>query len=287
MMFEIIKQGYQKIISGPGYGFQDVGVTPGGPMDSFAFDTGNAILGNPDGTEALEILLAPSVRFTEPVFFVLAGAKHNDVILKNRIGNRPVKHGQVTFADDGNELFFGRKEYGFRSYLCMRSQKKCIGKSPEGLSLPPFSETAGWTDKRGRIRVLEGPEYRYLDKKNEFTDGYWVVSNDTSEMGMWLNKRERGIRAEMPAGMVSEAVSNGTVQLTPDGPVVLLKHRQTVGGYPRIYNVITADVDMLAQYIPGNIIRFRKATMAEAHESLRLQKNEIEKIRAMSSALKR
>ncbi len=41
---------------------------------------------------------------------------------------------------------------------------------------------------------------------------------------------------------------NGTVQLTQSEPIILLKHRQTIGGYPRIFNVIYADVDLLVQY---------------------------------------
>ena len=64
--------------------------------------------------------------------------------------------------------------------------------------------------------------------------------------------------------MISEAVADGTIQLTPKGPIVLLKHRQTVGGYPRVFNVISADIDLLGQYAPNQILRFSKVSLDHA-----------------------
>ena len=75
--------------------------------------------------------------------------------------------------------------------------------------------------------------------------------------------------------MISEAVSDGTVQLTPKGPIILLKHRQTVGGYPRIFNVISSDVDLLGQYSPGQKIFFRKISIEEAIDISRLKNHEL------------
>ena len=81
-------------------------------------------------------------------------------------------------------------------------------------------------------------------------------------MGLRL---EGGAELQAETGsLISDAVADGTVQLTPKGPIILLKHRQTVGGYPRIYNVISADVDLLAQFAPGQSLRFRKVALVEA-----------------------
>jgi allophanate hydrolase subunit 2 len=120
-----------------------------------------------------------------------------------------------------------------------------------------------WIDPQGYIRVLEGPEYDYLTDKTLFTNSYWVISNDFSDMGFRLLTRGRLPEVNLK-NMISEAVADGTVQLTPKGPIVLLKQRQTVGGYPRIYNVISADVDLLAQYSPNQILHFSKVTLDQA-----------------------
>ena len=75
--------------------------------------------------------------------------------------------------------------------------------------------------------------------------------------------------------MISEAVADGTIQLTPNGPLILLRHRQTVGGYPRIFNVISADVDILAQVAPNCLIQFKKVTRSEALKVLKQQQHDL------------
>ena len=76
--------------------------------------------------------------------------------------------------------------------------------------------------------------------------------------------------------MISAPVSDGTVQLPPQGPIVLLWHRQTVGGYPGIFNVVSADMDVLAQYGPEQVLRFREVSMEEAREAARRRRREID-----------
>lgn len=72
--------------------------------------------------------------------------------------------------------------------------------------------------------------------------------------------------------MISQPVTDGTIQLAPSGPIVLLRHRQTVGGYPRIANVIEADISKLSQYTPGSKIRFKLVSLEEAiSENTRLK----------------
>jgi antagonist of KipI len=55
------------------------------------------------------------------------------------------------------------------------------------------------------------------------------------------------------------------VQVPPDGkPIVLLTERQTIGGYPQIGHVISADLPKLARAWPGTPVRFREVTLDEA-----------------------
>jgi antagonist of KipI len=69
------------------------------------------------------------------------------------------------------------------------------------------------------------------------------------------------------ADILSEAMPPGGVQVPPDGrPILLMADRQTVGGYPLIGVVITADLPRAAQLAPGDPVRFRPVGLAEAQE---------------------
>ncbi|HKP38412.1 MAG TPA: hypothetical protein VJT71_16250, partial [Pyrinomonadaceae bacterium] len=61
----------------------------------------------------------------------------------------------------------------------------------------------------------------------------------------------------------------GTVQVPPSGkPIILLGDCQTIGGYPKIAHVITVDLPVASQLGPGDQVRFREVTIAEAHRLL-------------------
>jgi antagonist of KipI len=60
-------------------------------------------------------------------------------------------------------------------------------------------------------------------------------------------------------------VAPGTIQIPPDGqPIVLLADAQTIGGYPQVAHVAAVDLPLLAQLRPGDTVRFRGITLAEA-----------------------
>ena len=252
-------------------------------MDLFALQTGNILLGNPPDAPALEILFPPSLEFEEDGCFVLTGSAYCGVTLSGPGGKIGIDHGKVYFAVKGSVLSFGERHYGFRTYLCYRAAGKTVGKAWEGRERGAFGDLATWPDPEGYIRVVEGPEYSYLTDKELFLNTSWTISGDTSDMGMRLENPD--VRLSVSLGnMVSEAVATGTVQLTPKGPIILLKHRQTVGGYPRIFNVISADTDLLGQYMPGQKLHFKKITLEEAVNILRQQKDDIERLKNRSSS---
>ena len=59
--------------------------------------------------------------------------------------------------------------------------------------------------------------------------------------------------------MISEPVCPGAVQVTPDGQCIVLGvDGQTIGGYPKIAQVIQADLDALGQLRPGQAIQFKR-----------------------------
>ncbi|MCX5792393.1 MAG: LamB/YcsF family protein [Elusimicrobia bacterium] len=270
----LLKPGICETVGLPVYGRQDVAVTPGGAMDCFSLRRGNLLLGNPPGAPALEMLVPPEIEFLTSGRFALTGARRAARIIFGGAA-REAEHSRAYAVAPGDRLTLGEKQYGLRTYLCFRAGAEAdVAVRPAAAA--PFSGAGGWADPRGRIRVLPGPEYGRLAEPRLFFENSWRTTLQMDKMGMRLAGEPRLQCA--PADMVSGAVADGTVQLTPDGPIILLRHRQTTGGYPRIFNVITADIDLLGQYAPGQLIHFVQVTLEEAREFARQKEKALEKI---------
>ncbi len=273
--FRLLRPGICGTVTLPRYGGQDLAVSPGGAMDCFSLMRGNLMLGNPPGAFALEILVPPEIEITSPGHFVLTGARRPARVSAGA-GQREAEHSRVYAAEPGDRVTFGEKLYGLRTYFCFRPR------AAGGAVLPltgavPFSGMGRWADPEGRIRVLPGPEHGRLEEPQRFFSNSWRTTPQMDKMGMRLAGEAR--LKYGPAGIISEAVADGTVQLTPDGPIILLRHRQTTGGYPRIFNVITADIDLLGQYGPGQAIRFLQVTLAQARKFARRKEKTLEQFR--------
>jgi antagonist of KipI len=81
--------------------------------------------------------------------------------------------------------------------------------------------------------------------------------------------------------MTSQPVAAGSVQVPPDGrPIILLAERQTIGGYPQIGHVISADLPKLARAWPGTAVRFREVSLDEAREAWRALTRELALLQA-------
>lgn len=264
----LLKPGICETSGLPVYGRQDIGVSPGGAMDCFSLRRGNLMLGNPEGSPALEILAAPEIKFLAPGHFVLTGACV-PASLHSGDAVTEAEHSRVYPAEAGDRLTFGVKQYGLETYFCFRSRAEG---GPGGANAAvPYSAVSGWADAQGRIRVVPGPEYAYLEEPQLFFTNAWRTTYKMDKVGIRLTGEPRlkiGI-----GNMISGAVADGTIQLTPDSPIILLRHRQTTGGYPRIFNVISADIDLLGQYAPNQAVHFVQVTLDEAREFAR-QKEE-------------
>jgi antagonist of KipI len=117
------------------------------------------------------------------------------------------------------------------------------------------------------IRFLRGAEWEQFSKvsQNNWLNDWFTVSNASDRMGIKLEggQLSRAISGEM----ISTAVTAGTVQVIPDGsPLILMADAQTTGGYPRIAQIIDADLPILAQKRPGDKIRFRVVSPLVAEE---------------------
>jgi antagonist of KipI len=106
----------------------------------------------------------------------------------------------------------------------------------------------------------------------------FTVSSDSDRMGVRLTGLElsRGDNIDL----ISEAVVPGTVQVPPSGqPILLLGDCQTIGGYPKIAQVITFDLGIAAQLRAGDHVRFSEVSMADAHRLVVERERELDRFR--------
>jgi len=275
----LVKPGFCGTAGLPAYGRQHIGVSPGGAMDCFSLRRGNLMLGNPEGSPALEILGAPEIELLTPGRFVLTGARLEAFLSRGGAEPAEVEHSRVYEAGAGDRLTFGNKRYGLQTYFCFRGRE---GGGPVPAEALPFAAVSGWADPQKRIRVLPGPEYNCLEDPGQFFFTQWRTTFKMDKMGIRL-AGEPAMKCDM-GNMISGAVADGTVQLTPESPIILLRHRQTTGGYPRIFNVISADIDLLGQYAPNQPIHFVQVTLEEARDFARQKEESLEKLRQASGS---
>lgn len=130
------------------------------------------------------------------------------------------------------------------------------------------------------LRIIEGAHAHLLsaDSRARLTDGAFRVSASSDRMGYRLEGTALELSA--PTELMSEGVAFGTVQLPPGGaPIVLMADRQTTGGYPRIAEVASVDLPLIAQLKPGDSVRFQTISLAGAQRLYLAQEAELAQAR--------
>ena len=129
------------------------------------------------------------------------------------------------------------------------------------------------------IRVLKGTNFNYFSEEgtNNFFNKEFTVSKLTDRMGM----RIEGPKIEniVETNIKSEGLIKGVIQVPGDGnPIIMLSDYGTVGGYPKIAVVISADHDRLTQLTPGSKIKFKLVELNEAENLYKLYEIETKNI---------
>ena len=115
---------------------------------------------------------------------------------------------------------------------------------------------------------MKGLQVHYFSKssQDDFFSKEYKVTKLTDRMGMRLE----GVKLEntVNKNIKSEGITKGSIQVPGDGqPIILLSDHPTIGGYPKIANVITADYDKLVQKTPGTTIKFKLVNLAVAENA--------------------
>ena len=149
------------------------------------------------------------------------------------------------------------------------------GISPGPLRGPPFralERTASLT-----IRAMAGPQIGHLSAQSQsaFWAMTWHASAAQDRMGLRLQGDALQHTSPAHREIVSDPVTPGTIQVPADGqPIALLADCQTMGGYPKVAVVISADLPLLAHCPAGKAIQFVAVTLDEAHAAMRARAQE-------------
>ena len=125
------------------------------------------------------------------------------------------------------------------------------------------------------IRVTKGTNFNYFSEeaKNKFFKDEYLVTNLSDRMGMRLEGSK--LDNIVSSNIKSEGLVKGVVQVPADGnPIILFSDHGSIGGYPKIAVVITADHDKAAQLIPGSKLKFKEVNLDEAEELFKSYFNE-------------
>jgi antagonist of KipI len=308
MGIKVIKPGLLTSVQDLGrVGYRKDGVIVSGAMDSLALEIGNLLLGNEVGEAGLECtLMGPKLLFMQDQLVALTGGD-----LSPMVDGLPVKMWRPLFVAKGSVLSFGAAASGCRLYvtvfggfdlpLVMGSKSTYLkagfggleGRKLKSDDVLRFKNTFkgddgvfNWSlDLRfypdlndSEIRVVEGPEYHWFEDREALFNATYLITKEADRMGYRL--QGPSIRLKEPREMLSSAVAYGTVQVTSNGSAILLMaDHQTTGGYPRIVQVISADLVKLAQMKGGQQIHFNLVTLTEARAALLIRQKQMKQLK--------
>lgn len=280
-------------------GFGPMGISPSGAADPLALRIGNRLLGNHEGAASLEMtLLGGTFVFPEGGVIALAGSDFGATL-----DDVPVPVWSSREVRPGQNLRLGATRSGARCYLCVQggfTVKPFLGSSAthllsglggfEGRALHKgdvlaFGSSKGsfrtfrrktaarraiekWTPRKV-LRVTSGPQEDWFqqDSQEIFYGSAYHLTEESNRMGIRLQGTP--LRSLAGGQMISEGVSLGAVQITAGGlPIILFVEQQTTGGYPKIANVISADMSCLGQLRPRDEVRFERVDLETARALL-------------------
>ena len=282
-------------------GFQHLGVSPGGVVDPVMAAVVNRLVGNPDDAAVLECAMrGPRLRFHQAARVAWLG--WND----DRAG-RPIE------MQAGDELDLRASTRALRGYVAVSGgiDVACVlgsratdvragfggfhGRYVQSGDRLPVGKTlvgpcagdwrVNWpltvaSDDLLELRFLPSLQHAWFspDAHQKFRESIYQVSSMSDRMGTRLDGA--ALEREEASELFSQPVVAGSVQVPPDGkPIVLMAERQTIGGYPQLAQVISADLSKLARAWPGTRLRFREVTLQEARDAWRAHQRELAMMR--------
>lgn len=272
------------------FGYSHIGVTSSGVMDEYAYFCANQLLKNPLDTNILEIAFSNVVfKANANTQIAITGASCeffiND-IPKESWRSHNIKNSDIIKIGEilsGNRVYlavFGgfniKKEFGSNSVTIKENLGGLDGNKLKKGDILPFEnhycshnirlkkEFIPKYEDELTLRVIFSYQENHFskDEKQKFLSLTYLVTNDFNRMACKLSGE--AIKCDIN-GIISEGIAFGSIQIPSDGqPIVLLKDRQTIGGYPKIGVVLSLDCFKLSQAKANTKIKYEEISYEEA-----------------------
>ena len=303
--FEILRPGINSSIQDKGRNhLYHIGITISGAMDQRIFTLSNALVSNDLNEGVIEFAhQGPLLKLKNgSANFVITGNVIFNILRKNSVieegkcfQNYLLEHeDQIDIITTKNSVFgYFAVEGGFQikkvwdSYS-VNTKAKVGPNNGKKFSLGEKiyiknSKVKNFVKKKinyeksldQNIKIIKGTNFDYFSEeaKNKFFKEEFLVTNLSDRMGMRLEGPK--LDNIVNTNIKSEGLVKGVVQVPADGnPIILFSDHGSIGGYPKIAVVITADHDMTAQLIPGSKIKFKEVNLDEAEELFKSYFNE-------------
>ncbi|MDO6685030.1 MULTISPECIES: biotin-dependent carboxyltransferase family protein [unclassified Agarivorans] len=288
----IIRSGPHTLVVDQGrFGYQDIGVSPGGPADLHAYYWANRLLGNSVNCAALEVTIGGAqFQFSHSCTIAVCGAKMPiTVTAANTNTSINLATWRTIKVNAGDRLSLAPARSGLRSYLAISggfSVRPELGSVSSSIKqkLGAFNGrllAAG--DKLEYITSCQHPALSQQQVPNRFLPDYqqtlklalipsyqfqqftqkdidtlrhqtYTLSELSDRMGLRLVGDPL---VDIPPSGESEAIALGAVQVPPNGlPIVLSVDKQTIGGYPKLGCIARLDLYALNQRRPQQAVQF-------------------------------
>lgn len=275
-MIKVLKKGLHTSIQDLGrIGYRNYGIPVSGAMDIEAAKLSNLILENDENDAVMEITLqGPQLQFFNATQITITGAD-----LSPTLNNFSFEMNTKISIQKGDIINFGARKYGVRSYLAIvggfqielvfgsrsfyngitTKDKVEVGdqfdikiiQSPFDVS---FFKISNQKYDKTALVVSQGPEFKMLNEEHK-----QLLFSKTFTLGM-NNRMAYQLKETITNNLdsiLSSAVLPGTVQLTPSGKmIILMRDCQTTGGYPRILQLTEESINLLAQKMQHEKVRF-------------------------------
>jgi len=305
--FEVIRPGINSTFQDMGRNnLYHIGIPFSGAMDNRNYILSNRLVGNNLESPVLEFAYqGPLLRYQGDRINIAITGDVNFTIKKNEnlINGRCYESFILENGDELDILSTNKSVYGYLAFggkldleyqwsSCSVNTKANIG-SNNGKKLEANQKinisfiNKNLNNKKlnyintkiENIRIIKGTNYDYFSEagKNIFLNKEFYVSKLSDRMGMRLDGPK--IENIVDTNIKSEGLIKGVIQVPADGnPIIMLSDHGTIGGYPKIGVVISADYDKLVQLAPGTKIKFKEVDLASAETLFKLYELETQNL---------
>ena len=295
MAIQILKKGIADTIQDIGrYGYQHLGIQANGFLDYQSARLANYIVGNPVNAPIFEIHFpASSFCFTRNYTICISGAnfvpllneksiaintpievKQNDILqflkpLEGRVAYIAIQGKIKEEAWLNSHSYFAnsiQKDAQFEWEVSTEISNQFL-KNSNTLTSEKINEMHSPIFSTGPIQFIPGPAWNDLTEASQkaFLSTEYHIGMQANRMGYPL--KGALLQLNKPNQYLSAAVTRGTLQLLPNGELmVLMADHQTIGGYANLGQIILVDLPRLAQASNQISIHFMETTIDTAHK---------------------